>query len=60
MKQAESVVSLRLANDMLKRADRLIPKLAQTDLAAAGAMSRSTVLRLAIMRGLDALEKEYK
>jgi hypothetical protein len=46
---------------MLRRADALIPKLSRTPtLAALGRVTRSTVLKLALMRGLDALEQDHK
>jgi hypothetical protein len=49
-----------MKND-LRRAEALVPKLAKHPLVAAtGKVTRSTVLRLAITRGLDTLEKEHK
>lgn len=54
------VVGLRFEKDLLKRADSLIPKLKRGELAAVGSVSRNMVLRLAVIRGLDALEAEYK
>jgi hypothetical protein len=52
-------LGLRLPRDVIKRADQLIPKLQQTDLLAAVRLSRSVVLRLAVIRGLAVLEQEH-
>ncbi|MGH7789172.1 MAG: hypothetical protein ACRERC_20045 [Candidatus Binatia bacterium] len=54
------VVGLRFDKDLLKRADNLIPKLKKGELAPVGTVSRNMVLRLAVLRGLAALEAEYK
>ena len=54
------VVGLRLPKDFLKRADALIRPLQSTDVGAAGSLSRAKVLRLAVARGLEALESEHK
>jgi hypothetical protein len=59
-KLEDVVVGMRLPRETVKRADQLIAKLKQTELLAAERVSRSTVLRLAVVRGLDALEREYK
>jgi hypothetical protein len=54
-------VALRIPTEALKRADALIPKVARdSTVAALGEITRSTILKLAVMRGLDALEKEHK
>ena len=50
------LTAIRLPRGMLARADRLRPRLA----AKLGAASRTTVLRLALVRGREALEAEYK
>ena len=56
-----SLVGLRVAPDILKRADKLLPKLAgDRTLATVGRITRSTVLKLALVRGLDVLEAEHK
>jgi hypothetical protein len=53
--------ALRLPADILRRADALIPALSRTPtFAALGRVTRSTVLKLALMHGLDALEQEHK
>jgi hypothetical protein len=56
---AEVVVALRLPGDLVKAADALIPKLRKTELRLAGRISRSTVLRLAITRGLEVLNRDH-
>jgi hypothetical protein len=55
-RDAQVLTALRLPPALLARADRLRPALA----AELGVASRTTVLRAALMRGLDALEAEYK
>lgn len=54
-------MALRIAQEILDRADALIPKLAKSpELMAGGSeVSRTTVLRLALLRGLDVLEREF-
>jgi hypothetical protein len=55
------LVAIRVAPDILRRADKLLPKIAgDRTLATVGRITRSTVLKLALMRGLDALEQEHK
>lgn len=56
------VVSMRLPDEVTRRADALVEALAERDefRAAAGGVTRSTVIRLAILRGLDALEAESR
>ena len=55
------LLSVRVSPEMLKRADRLIPKLGRdTAVSTIGNVTRSTVVKLALLRGLDALEREYK
>ena len=52
--------TLRLQPALLARAEALVPLLADdTRLAGLGTVTRSTVLRVALARGLDALEAEY-
>jgi hypothetical protein len=54
-------ISTWVMTEDLQRAAELAPKLAKNPLVAAvGRVTRSTVLRLAITRGLDVLEKEHK
>jgi hypothetical protein len=55
------LLSVRVSPETLKRADRLIPRLSRDPaITAIGNVSRSTVVKLALMRGLEALEAEYK
>lgn len=55
---AEKTISIRLSEDLLECADTLIPMLKQHgDLAAVG-VTRSTVLRLALLRGMEQLKAE--
>jgi len=52
---------LRVQASIAKRADELRPRVARDpNLSAVGRISRSTVLKLALLRGLDVLEQEYK
>jgi hypothetical protein len=54
-----AMTGLRLPQDILDRADALIPALAHLGAGrASGALVRSEVLRLALVRGLDQLEQE--
>lgn len=55
----DTIVALRLSDALIARADALIPRLAESDIAAAGEVSRATVLRLCVMRGLSLLEESY-
>lgn len=58
--KTEMVVAFRIPKKMLRAADALIPKLEQkSDLRVAGKISRASVLRLALLRGLDVLWEEY-
>lgn len=54
----EEQIALRLPADALERAEALVPKLAKLPALAAVRVTRSAVLRMAILRGLDALEAE--
>jgi hypothetical protein len=59
MSPAAVTTSIRLSQDILDRADALTTRL--TGLAsssASGALARSDVLRMALVRGLDQLELE--
>jgi len=52
---------LRVQASIAKRADELRPRVARDpNLSAVGRISRSTVLKLALLRGLAVLEQEYK
>jgi|AACY02.16.fsa_nt_gi hypothetical protein len=53
-------VVVRMPASLAERLDRLIPALVQNGpLAAAGRVTRSTVARLALAEGLDALESAH-
>jgi hypothetical protein len=53
-----SIVTLRLPKSLLSRADALIPKLREnSEIFVVGRLSRSVVLRLAVLRGLEAMEE---
>jgi hypothetical protein len=59
--RAGEQISLRVPAEALRRADQLVPKLVSDQtLAAVARVTRSTVLKLALMRGLDVLEREFK
>lgn len=57
----EGQVQVRLPGDLLARAEALVPVLtaAVPDLRAWGPVSRAAVIRVALLRGLDALEAEH-
>ncbi len=50
---------LRIESAALERADALIPLLEKVPEIAAGRVTRSAVLRLAMFHGLGMLEKKY-
>jgi hypothetical protein len=53
-----SIVTLRLPKSLLQRADALIPTLrSNSDIFVVGRLSRSVVLRLAVLRGLETMEE---
>ena len=54
----EKQVSLRLPVDVLDRAEGLVDRLASLPAFRAFRVERATVLRLAVLRGLDELERE--
>jgi hypothetical protein len=56
----EKAITLRLPADLLERADELVPIVAAYEDFQAMRVSRSTVLRLALLRGLAALEHEFE
>ena len=55
----EEQVSIRLPSDLVKRAEKLVPRLEKETEFAAWRISRAAVLRLAVARGLEALEEQY-
>ena len=55
------IVSLRLPKEITGRADKLIPKIqGDAEHSAIGRISISSILRLAIIRGLNVVEKEFQ
>jgi hypothetical protein len=54
-------IPVRVPPELLDRCAALVPALAEVPelRAAAGKMNRAAVLRLALLRGLDAMEAEY-
>jgi hypothetical protein len=60
MAEESGTVQLRLPVSLLDQADALIEVLSHDrDLSAAGRITRATVLRLAVARGLENLTHEY-
>ena len=59
MGQNDAAIQLRLPSEVLERADELMGPMSRVPLLAAVRLSRSAVLRMALMRGLDALEAEH-
>ena len=54
-----TIITLRLPKSFVDRADSLIAQLAEDEEALLlGRVSRSIVLRLAVLRGLEALESQ--
>ena len=56
-KTSEAQTALRLPGEFLTRADKLCAKISRDPMMR---VTRSAVLKMAIGRGLDALEAEYK
>lgn len=58
---ARSILTpLRLPPDLVEWADRLVPLVAaDPKMAAVGRVTRSSVLRLALVKGLESLEWQY-
>ena len=60
MAEEIGTVQLRLPVALIEQADALIEVLSRDrDLSAAGRITRATVLRLAVARGLENLAQEY-
>ena len=54
-------VSVRIPPELARRLERLVPKLAKnTSLTTLGIITKSSVVKLAILKGVEALEQEYK
>jgi hypothetical protein len=61
MTPVKTPTQLRLTHDLLERADALITVMAaDPEVRALGMPTRTAVLRLAIARGLQALERQYQ
>lgn len=58
---ATSLITLRLPTSLVERADALLDKLtdAEDETVMLGRASRSIVLRLAVLRGLEQLEAKH-
>lgn len=56
--ETEVQVSIRLPKELLERAEGLVDALRKNPDNVLLGLTRATVLRLAILRGLDALEAE--
>ncbi len=59
---SDAMLTMRVPADLLARGDALVPKVAaDTDLATTmGRVTRSAVLRLALLEGVKTLERRYK
>lgn len=60
MRRSQTPVNVRLPDTMLARLDALAPQVgAAAELATVVTVTRSDVLRLAVLKGLEQLEAEY-
>lgn len=60
MAEEIGTIQLRIPTSLIEQADALIEVLSRDrDLSAAGRITRATVLRLAVARGLENLVHEY-
>ncbi len=55
----EKLITVRLPAELLDRADELVPVLQEIEDFSVMRMTRSTVIRLALVRGLAVLEEDY-
>jgi hypothetical protein len=54
-------VSVRVPEDLARRLDKLISKVGKDpDVATLGKVTRSSIVKLALLRGVAALEAEYR
>lgn len=53
-------IPIRLPTEIVERLDALVPLLASDPKLGAWRITRSAVMRQALLRGLDLLETEYK
>ena len=57
---SDPVLTLRVPPDLRQRVDSLVPKIESVPhIRAAGRVSRSSVFRMAVLKGVEALEREY-
>ena len=57
---ADATITLRVPRSVRQRARRLRRRMVDSPFGAIGKVTESAVLKLALARGLDALEAEYK
>ncbi len=57
---AATQIALRVSADIVDRADALVARIGKNPKMAVGRVTRTSVLKLAIARGLDVLEREHK
>ena len=56
----KKALNLKVDKEIIERAEALIPRLkADPELSALGRISVSSIIRLAILRGIEVLEKQY-
>lgn len=54
-------ISVRVPPDLAKRLDRLVPRVSKDkSFSTLGIITRSSIIKLALLRGVEALEAEYK
>ena len=54
-------IAVRVPPEMVKRLDRLLPKVSKDRaISTFGQVTRSSVVKLALLRGIETLENEYK
>jgi hypothetical protein len=59
-KTKDRQIALRVTSDTIKRAERLVPLMQKRPDWAPFRMTASTVIRVALLKGLDVLEAEVK
>ena len=59
--RSRTPLSVRIPDDLAKRLDRLVPKMHKhATFSTIGRVSRSSVVKLALLRGVEQLEAEFK
>ena len=56
---SKTFLSFRIGSHIIKKIDSLIPFFSKSDYNIQGRISRTTVVRLLIQRGLESFEKEF-